>query len=505
MIGVNVNIPALSGVRNLSIINRSLNRSLERLSTGLAINRGSDNPAGLIASESLRSQLRSLDAASRNIDRASQVISVADQGMAEVTNLLVDLRGLSVQAANTGGLSSTERDAIQLQADSILQSIDRISGSTSFADMSLLDGSQSFRISGVSGDFADVDVFGGSIAPGETANVDVQVTQAAQHAALLLSFGGATVDLGGSSGGTLTVAVAGAVGDAQVTFASGDSVSAVADAINAQADATGVSATVSGGAVVARSRDLGGDAFVSVQVTDAANVAGAGAGVFGFDPSDPSMVAPTMLVDFAAVNAATRDDGVDVAGTIDGAQAAGAGATLSLNSPFLSIDIELSDVAATSAGAKPGFTVTGGPVFQISGDIAGGRVGIGFPNISTNNLGKFSDKGARFSLADVASGGALSLRNGDIAGASKAITGALSDVLSSRGRLGAFQKNTLNASSRQIGAVFVNTTAAESQIRDTDFAFQTAQLSRDQILFAATIQSIGVANNKPASALSLLG
>lgn len=504
MARINVNIPALIGARNLSLVNRSLNTSLERLATGLAINRGADNPAGLIASESLRAQLSSLDAASRNVDRASQVLSVADAGMAEASNLLVDLRGLAVQAANTGALSPAERDAVQLQADSILQSIDRIAGSTSFAGLPLLDGSQSFRVEGASADFASVDVFGGSITPGDSATVNVQVTQAAQRGGLLLSFGGGSLDLAG--GGTLGLRIEGAAGAVETTLASGQSLSGVADAINAQADATGVSATVSGGSVLLHSREFGADAFVSVEVTDAASVAGSGVGVFGFDPNDPAAVDPTLRADFASAGAGARDEGVDVAGTINGAQAEGAGVTLSLNSSLVSLDVELTEAAAATVGAKPGFTVIGGPVFQISDDISSGRVGLGLPDLHASRLGRFSAQGSRFSLADVGSGGALSLRDGDLAGASRAITGAISQVATARGRIGAFQANTLIPAARQIGAAVVNTAAAQSQIRDTDFASQTALLSRDQALFAAAVGVLGLAQSaNPTAALSLLG
>lgn len=507
MTRIAVNIPALTGARNLSLIGRSLNRSLEKLSTGLAINRGADNPAGLIASENLRAQLSSLDAASRNVERAGAVVAVADQGLSEVSNLLVDLRGLAVRAANTGALSPAERDAIQLQADSILQSIDRVAGSTSFAGLSLLDGGQSFRVTGTSDDFESVEVHQGAIAPGDSATVNVQVTQAAQRAGAVLSFGAGSIDLGGSSNGAFSLRVGGSSGEAEVTLASGQSLDDAAAAVNAQSEATGVSAAVSGTALVLRSAELGSEAFVSVEVTDAASVAAAGAGVFGLDPSDPTQVDPAAkLADFSIAGDSARDEGVDVAGTINGAVAQGRGATLSLDSAFLSIDVELSESAATSVGAKPGFTVTGGPVFQIGPDIAGSRVGLGLPNVATNNLGRFSSGGKRFSLRDVAAGGALALAGGDLAGASRAIAGAVSQIATARGRIGAFGRNVLDAADRQIGAAFVNTAAAQSQIRDTDFAFQTAALHRDQVLFASTVQTLRAATGSSATAaLALLG
>src|SRR5204863_8615104 len=117
---------------------------LNRLSTGLRINTGKDDPAGLIASEVLRSDIVSVQNAITNSQRADQLIATADSALGQVSSLLNDIRGLVSQAANTGALSDDQIAANQLQIDSSLEAIDRISQTTSFQGRRLLDGSLGF-------------------------------------------------------------------------------------------------------------------------------------------------------------------------------------------------------------------------------------------------------------------------------------------------------------------------------------------------------------------------
>src|SRR5687767_5913306 len=129
---INTNVSSLIAQRVLRKNNDALNRSLERLSTGLKINKGADNPAGLIASENLRAEKVGLVNAIENAERASNIIGTAEGGLSEVSALLVELQGLVTETASKGGLSQEEVDANQLQVDSILSTINRIAGATSF-------------------------------------------------------------------------------------------------------------------------------------------------------------------------------------------------------------------------------------------------------------------------------------------------------------------------------------------------------------------------------------
>src|SRR5687767_15036492 len=137
---INTNVPSLIAQRTLGRNNDTLNVSLERLSTGLKINRGSDDPSGLIASENLRAEKSGIEAGIKNAERASNIIGTAEGGLSEINSLLNEVQSLISEAANSGGLSNDEISANQLQVDSILNTINRLAGSTSFQGQKLLDG-----------------------------------------------------------------------------------------------------------------------------------------------------------------------------------------------------------------------------------------------------------------------------------------------------------------------------------------------------------------------------
>ena len=103
---INTNVSALVAQNNLQRSNSDLRTSLQRLSTGLRINRGADDPAGLIVSERLRSEISAVDQATDNIERASNVIATTEAGLQEINTLLVSIKSLTIEAANTGALSS---------------------------------------------------------------------------------------------------------------------------------------------------------------------------------------------------------------------------------------------------------------------------------------------------------------------------------------------------------------------------------------------------------------
>src|SRR3954452_3594670 len=112
---INTNVSSLIAQRVLTKNNNALNQSLARLSTGLKINSGADNPAGLIASENLRAEKAGISQAIYNAGRASNIIGTAEGGLSEVSSLLTELQSLVSQTANSGGLSLEEKQANQLQ------------------------------------------------------------------------------------------------------------------------------------------------------------------------------------------------------------------------------------------------------------------------------------------------------------------------------------------------------------------------------------------------------
>src|SRR5512144_2411745 len=149
MARINTNVAALTAQRGLSKTQKTLSDTLQRLSSGLRINRGADDPAGLIASEGLRSEITGITQAVDNSQRASNVISTAEGALSEVASLLLNVKSLVVQAANAGALSPDEIAANQLQVDSAIESITRISNTTTFAGLHLLNGSLDYVTSGV--------------------------------------------------------------------------------------------------------------------------------------------------------------------------------------------------------------------------------------------------------------------------------------------------------------------------------------------------------------------
>jgi len=515
---INTNVQSLIAQRVLGQNNRQLNASLERLSTGLRINRGADDPAGLIASENLRSEKSATAAAIANAERAEQVVNIAEGGLQEIAGLLNEVQGLVTATANDAGLSIEERQANQLQIDSILQTIDRLANSTSFQGTKLLNGTFDFRTSSIASELADFQVNGAKIGAGGSLDVDVLVTQSAQQGGFYLSFGGTQIDL--ASGATFVFEVAGSLGSRELSFASGTALSAIADSINTFKDVTGVSAVASGTGLLIKSIKYGDDEFVRVKVSKDGNIAGANVGVYNLSALNANAVDASTIQAFTAtpVKNGITDKGQDIGATINGVVAVTDGTKASINTDFLAVEVDL----VASGGANPdaiklgkidAFTITGGGAdFQLAPqvDIAG-KVNIGIGNVAARNLGKttttdpVTGSSIAVNLSDLAGGKRLNVVTGDLVAAQISVEKAITEVSILRGRLGAFQKNIVGATIRSLGVSLENTTAAESAIRDTDFAAETAQLTRTQVLVASTTNVLGIANAQPQTVLQLLG
>lgn len=506
---INTNVSSLLAQRILSQNNQDLTKSLERLSTGLAINRGGDDPAGLIASENLRSELTSIDAAIGNAERADQVVNIAEGGLQEISTLLLEVQNLVTSTGNDAGLSREERDANQLQVDSILQTIDRIATTTNFQGSKLLNGTFDFQITGQSANVNDFEINAAKLGFQDTRVVQVNVTGSAQHAGLFLSAGGAAIDLSAVAN-RLTFELAGTEGSREFSFSSGTTLADAATQINVFKSVTGVSAISSGTGLVLKSTEFGSEEFVSVKVTsdgginDVASGAGAGVGVYVLSTTDENVASTAGgNTDFVAATNPIRDTGEDVSAIINAINATSRGTTARINTDFLDLSLELTQTGAQTAGSFTAFTITdGGAQFLLGQDVnISNQVSIGVENVAARNLGSTT---LGF-LDDLASGAANNVVDGNLEDAQKIVDKAINQISSLRGRLGAFQKNVVGSTIRALGVAFENTSAAQSVIRDTDFASETAQLTRSQILVNAATQSLGIANANPQSALSLLG
>ena len=515
---INTNVSSLIGQRVLAQNNQALGFSLERLSTGLRINRGKDDPAGLIASENLRAEKTALGAAISNAERADQVVNIAEGGLTEIGGLLNKLQGLVTRTANRAGLSPEEYDANQLEIDSILQTIDRVAAATSFQGTKLLNGNFDYATSGIAANIDTFDVNAARLSFGEQRDVDILITQSAQVGGFLLSFGANNIDLGGATD-QFVVEISGANGARELSFASGTSLTNVAAAINSFTEVIGVTAKVSGTTGIRlESDEFGDDNFVSVKVSDSGNIGTASnIGIYNFQAGDDQAADTGSHVDFDETGASNglKDLGQDLGATINGIVATTNGTVARINTDFLDVQIDLKTTGtgthAQRLGALDAFKITGGGAdFQLAGrvDIAG-KVSLGVSNVAVRDLGRrvvdVSGTDTTYHLSDLAAGKSLNVADGDLESAQKVVEQAIRDVSSLRGRLGSFQQNTVGATIRSLNVSLENTTAAESVIRDTDFASETAKLTRSQILVSSATNILGIANSQPQNALQLLG
>lgn len=465
---INTNISSLLAQHALGRANESLQTSLTRLSTGLRINSGKDDPAGLIASEDLRRDITAVETAISNSERASQLIGTADSALGEINKLLNDVRGLVTEAANEGALSNQQIAANQLQIDSSLEAIDRIATVTTFQGRKLLDGSLDFIVDAVPGTIEDLVIEQANLGTSTSILVDVDITAAATQAQVTV--GTSAFPLGDD----LVVQVSGADGSEVFAFSSGATVTQVVTAVNLVSDATGVTATNASGVLQLDSSAYGADAFVAVEVISEGSSGSFESGV-----------------------SALRTNGTDVAANVNGVQANGEANRLSINTATLDLEITVTDGSSTDFS----FSIQGGgAVFQLGPDVVSNQQArIGLANVNTGKLGGRSGK-----LYELRSGQSSSLRN-DVTNAANIVDQTITKVALLRGRLGAFQRTTLQSNITALQDTLANITDAESQVRDADFAKESANLTRSQILVQSTSQVLALSNQNPQNVLALLG
>jgi flagellin len=474
MARINTNVASLTAQRGLTKSQKTLSTTLQHLSTGLRINRGADDPAGLIASEGLRSEISGINQAIDNSSRASNVISTAEGALGEVGSLLLNIKSLVVQAANTGALSPEEITANQLQVDSAVQSITRIANTTTFAGLKLINGSLDYVTSGV--DNAAVKAVSVHQANfGTRPDIPVQVDVLTSAKTAELQFRGSAIASG------VTLQITGNEGVQTLQFTGGTKASAIAYAVNTISDSTGVTADYINSAAATsgisfRSADFGSKGFVSVTAQTGA-----------FATTD-------------SVGAGrTRVEGQDATATVNGALTVGEGLNIKLNTS--SLDLSLTLDKGFGVGHTEFAITGGGALFQLGAKVTSSQqVNVGIGSVAASNLGNAN---VGF-LNDVVTGGPASLVGGNTVEASRILETSIQQVAVLRGRLGAFEKNTLNTNINSLGVALENVTSSESSIRDADFATETSALTRAQILTQAGTSVLSTANSQPQQVLSLL-
>lgn len=304
MTRINTNVSSLQAQINLSRNNQDLQTALTRLSTGLRINSGKDDPAGLIASETLRSDIAATEVGIANSEVASQMIATADSALGQVSSLLIDIQSLVNEAANSGTMSAAQIEANQLQIDSSLQAIDRIGQSTKFQGNNLLDGSLSFITESVdTSSISSVQIDQANFGTNPTIGVSVELLAQATMGALTYQSGEATEPV--------VLQVGGSSGFQAFNFDAGTTVDQMATAINLVSDATGVTAEATGvlswdaNAAVGTVDSFGADNDIVIT----ANTDGAAAGSYyvRYAVAGGASAATTVLITESSVDAGTGE------------------------------------------------------------------------------------------------------------------------------------------------------------------------------------------------------
>lgn len=495
---VNTNSAALNARRNLNNTSRSMAQSFQRLSSGLRINSAKDDAAGLSISERMTSQIRGINQAVRNAGDGVSLAQTAEGALQETTNVLQRMRELSVQSANDTN-TTADRQSIQDEMDQLTSELDRIAEKTTFNNQQILDGSfqgAKFHVGANSNDTLTVNVRDaragslGRMARYETSDdvgggVPTEVNGLAITSAAGLSFKGQGED------DTFYVVRSTSDADDTVSFTDNDtSAIAKAAAINDSTEYHGVTAQVK--STVADLGDVTATAFDGTN-----NIEINGVKIIGIAPEIDD--AQGTLVD--AINAHTDSTGVvakmneenhlilsaedgrnihvketgsivNMGAAADEERTYRGGMVLQSES-----NIVIGDESGTAAAANSAST-------QLLGDLGGGAGTLGSNtdySVSTINVTTREGSNEAIDILDV----------------------ALKQVAESRSSLGAVQ-NRMESTVRNLEVASENISASRGRIQDADFAQETAQFSKNQIMQQAGVSILAQANGAPNIALSLL-
>jgi len=506
---INTNVLSINAQRNLSTSQAQLATSLQRLSSGLRINSAKDDAAGLAISDRFTTQINGLDQAVRNASDGISLAQTAESALGELTNNLQRIREIAVQSANASN-SAADRAALDQEVQQRIAEVDRIASQTTFNGQKVLDGSfgtATFQVGANVGDTISVNLSTSvrATAIGKTADY---VGGSAYNSTLAVGQQGAGVDTTALSAGDINIAlgtgqavsvgasVAGA-GAGQTT----DSAYSKAAAINSSGIA-GLTATadttvqfdlasaavantvtdydlsINGVAIYSNYNATTGGALTADQITAAINANSAGTGVTASYDSSNTRITLTASdgrdVAISQGNTVTANQGLGVvegtnnsSNVTTGSLAAGAGATVTKT--------YVGSVRLTSAQA----ITVGGTVARIG--FAGTSYALG--NSALNSASVTTVAGANTTIGRV--------------------DAALTTVSNLRSTLGAIQ-NRFDSTTASLSAVSENLQASRSRILDADFASETANLTKAQILQQAGIAILAQANSAPQAVLALL-
>jgi flagellin len=478
---INTNVASLNAQRNLSKSSNAQATAMERLSSGLRINSAKDDSAGLSITQRMTSQINGMNQAARNANDGISLAQTAEGDLSQIGTNLQRMRELAVQSANATNTAS-DRKSMDEEVQQLSQEIDRIAQNSSFNGVKLLDGSfvgQSFQIgaNGTSNDVINV----GSIVNARTSSLGGSGTSTkttVNGTATTTAIVAGDLTLNGIQVGASTTGSA-----AGQSAASAFSIAAAINNVSAQSgvtatanktSVTGAAATAFG-AVAAGSFTVNGISVGAITAGD--DAAGQGANVA------------------AAINLVSAQSGVTAA-----ADASTGKVTLSAADGR---DIALAEVGAyNSLAADTGLSpATTHGTITLSTNSATGVVISGDNEARAGLTAGTTTPTTTLTVNSISSIDVLTTANASNALA--AIDGALNTINSARGTLGAYQ-NRFSSVVSTLQTTSENLSASRSRIQDTDFAQETAALSRSQVLQQAGTAMLAQANSAPQGVLSLL-
>ncbi len=500
---INYNQASLSAQRSLGSTQGQFASAIERLSSGLRINRASDDSAGLAVSEKLKNQVRGLNQAQRNAQDAVSLLQTAEGALNETHSLLARMRELAVQSANDT-LSNNDRAHLQNEVNQLVSEIDRIAASTQYNKIALLNKDSAVTLHN-SGDALQFHI-------GANTNlVSGAASTSSGDNALQFSIGAArSQDLGDVK----LLSELGVTGSIEKTFTVGvstikynpsvDTVFDVRDAINDASGTSGVTASVTGGKLVLASNaafTITGDTgnLVSALGLPAAGATGSISG--------SSTVADVT----GSTGSFYIDDNIGTPATVNYS------GTMTLDALASAMQTALRATSETTATV----TVVGG-AFQFQNVVSNNVIldpatptefGITSPlmvgTTTASTMVTIRNTASSSTLTGVTSissstDGTLDVASQTSANASiSLLDAAIEDVSTSRGQIGSMQ-NRLESVINSLGVASENTAAANSRIRDADVAQAVSEMTRTQILQQATMAVLAQANQSPQSVLQLL-
>jgi flagellin len=473
---VNTNVSSLNAQRNLDRSSQGLATSMERLASGMRINSAKDDAAGLQIANRLTSQINGLSVAQRNANDGISMAQSAEGAMQESTNILQRMRELALQSAN-GSNSVEDRAALQKEVVALQTELTRIAETTQFGGQQLLDGSFGSRTFQV-----------GSNA-NETITVSLASTAAADIGSYQITGSGTSAVFGAEEASTLALEAAtklvtdfnilGLGNTEAITVANTDLATDVADKINAVASSTGVTAETVVTTTLATTATSDGTLTIGSNTYDLTLYGDEMqklANDIAKDGYEASFNRSTQEIDITARNV----DGIEILGaTVTGTAGAVLGANIA-NSTNNNVSVG----ATLDLSSAESFTVSGTNVNEIL-------------NVSTANSGI----SAKVNVEDIDISGSNSQGAQD---AIAVIDGALAQIDNQRSDLGAVQ-NRFNFTINNLANIQENVSASRSRIQDTDFAIETANMTKNQILQQAGTSILSQANQIPQAAISLLG